>query len=65
MLSAFVSLTSEKRGNKLQGLSAQQNEVCQLLHKESSTAHAMGEGDSEQAVQCVTQGRSQVMVEVH
>jgi len=46
VLSAFVSLTSENRGYKLKDLSAQQNEVCQLLHKQASTAHAVGEGDS-------------------
>ena len=46
MLSAFVSLTSENRGYKLKDLSAQQNEVCQLLHKQASMANAMGEGES-------------------
>lgn len=46
MLSAFVSLTSENRGYKLKDFSTQQNEVCQLLHKQVSTAKAMDEGDS-------------------
>lgn len=40
--SAFVSLTSENRGYKLKDLSTQQNEVCWLLHKQASTANAIG-----------------------
>lgn len=46
MVSALVNLTSENRECRLKALSAQQNQVCELLHEQANMLDAMSEGDS-------------------